>query len=158
MNQPSEFQPSLRSRLGMLLIVLLVLAAGPSHSEDSFLPPEQAFVLAVDQGDAAGKVGLRWTIAPGYYLYRDRLDIKAAPGGILGEIVRPHGQRKADPYFGAVEVYHHSVSLQVDAARATALQLTWQGCAEAGLCYPPQKKTVVLNRSSSRRPAGGNHS
>jgi thiol:disulfide interchange protein DsbD len=153
MNQPSEFQPSLRSRLWVLLIVLLVLAAGPSHSEDSFLPPGQAFLLSVDQGDAAGKVGLRWTIAPGYYLYRDRLDIKASPDGILGEIVRPHGERKADPNFGAVEVYHDSVSLQVDAARATALQLTWQGCAEAGLCYPPQKQTVVLNHASSPEPA-----
>lgn len=125
-------------------MVMLLIAAAPAQGEESFLPPEQAFVLTVDQGNGSGKLGLHWAIAPGYYLYRDRLEVRAAAGGSLGETVRPPGEVKADPNFGAVEIYHNSVTLQVDAARATAVDVSWQGCAEAGVCYPPQKQRVDL--------------
>lgn len=73
----------------------------------------------------------------------------AAPGQTLGEIVRPAGQPKVDPNFGTVEVYHDSVSLQVDTAGATEVEVGWQGCADAGLCYPPQTQKVALSRAQA---------
>lgn len=157
MKRSFEFQPFLRFRIWAALIALLVSVASPAHGETAFLEPEQAFKLAVDPANEAGKVGLHWTIAPGYYLYRDRLNVTAAQGGILGEVVRPPGERKDDPSFGVVEVYHDSVRLEVDAAQATALQISWQGCAEDGLCYPPQTQTVGLAGPSGAAadPAAG---
>lgn len=154
MNTSPDFHLTLRSRIaGLLLFLVLALAAGAAHSEEEFLAPEQAFKLVVDQGGGGGKLALHWTIAPGYYLYRDKLQVKANPGHTLGEIVRPPGQSKVDPNFGTVEVYHDSVSLQVDAAGATAVEVSWQGCADAGLCYPPQKQTVALARPQPGDPS-----
>jgi thiol:disulfide interchange protein DsbD len=151
MTTPSGFQRQLaRLALGLLLVA----AAAASWAEAGFMEPEQAFQLAVEQPGGAGKLGLTWTIAPGYYLYRDRLQVSAGSGQTLGEIVRPAGQPKADPNFGKVEVYHDRVSLQVDTARATSVQVSWQGCAEAGLCYPPQHQTVALEpRADAAQPA-----
>ncbi|HEY8706448.1 MAG TPA: protein-disulfide reductase DsbD domain-containing protein, partial [Burkholderiaceae bacterium] len=133
----------------LAVTLLLVLSAGASRSEATFLEPEQAFQLQVDQSQGPAKLALHWRIAPGYYLYRDRLQVTAPRGQILGEIVRPPGQHKVDPNFGGVDVYHDAVTLQVDATRAASVDVSWQGCAEAGVCYPPQKQTIVL------QPAAG---
>lgn len=129
----------------------LIFAASASHGEENFLAPEQAFKLVTNQGGSGGKLDLNWTIAPGYYLYRDRLQVTAVVGQSLGAVVRPPGQSKVDPNFGTVEVYHDQVSLQVDTAQATSVLVTWQGCADAGLCYPPQKQTVTLMSSQKEK-------
>ena len=154
MSTTSDFHRSPWSRVaGLLLAFVFAMAAGAAQSKEEFLAPEQAFKLVVDQRDGGGKLGLHWTIAPGYYLYRDRLQVLAAPGQTLGEIVRPAGQPKVDPNFGTVEVYHDSVSLQIDTAGSTTVEVGWQGCADAGLCYPPQKQTVALAYPQAGNPA-----
>ena len=154
MNTSPDFHRSPWSRIaGLLLAFVFSLAAGAAQSEEEFLASEQAFKLVADQRDGGGKLFLRWTIAPGYYLYRDKLQVLATAGQTLGEIVRPPGQPKVDPNFGTVEVYHDSVSLQVDTAGATAVEVGWQGCADAGLCYPPQKQTVALGLSQAGDPS-----
>ena len=127
-----------------LLLAAWLAAAGVARAEQTFLEPEQAFQLSVAPGGAPGAVRLDWTIAPGYYLYRDRLTVAAAGAGIVGKVVRPPGERKDDPNFGPVEVYHDRVTLEVDAKGASALEVGWQGCADEGLCYPPQHETVAL--------------
>ena len=153
MRTTSDFHRSMWSRIaGLLLAFAISMAAGAVRSAEEFLAPEQAFKLAVDQGDASGLLKLHWTIAPGYYMYRDKLQVLAAPGQSLGEFVRPAGQPKVDPNFGSVEVYHDSVTLEVQTAGATAVEVGWQGCADAGLCYPPQKQTVALARSQGGNP------
>ena len=124
-----------------------------AHGEEAFLAPEEAFQVHVDQSDPSGKLVLQWTIAPGYYLYRDQLQVIAAPAQAVADFVRPPGETKVDPNFGTVEVYHDSVSLQVDTANATAVELGWQGCAEAGLCYPPQKQTIALKNPTATGPS-----
>jgi thiol:disulfide interchange protein DsbD len=147
---PFEFRRHPGTAFAALAVtLLLVLSAGASRSEATFLEPEQAFQLQVDQGQGPAKLALHWRIAPGYYLYRDRLQVTAPRGQILGEIVRPPGQHKVDPNFGGVDVYHDAVSLQVDAAKATSVDISWQGCAEAGVCYPPQKQTIALQPAAS---------
>ena len=144
MKNRSRVQEFLLACSWLLLAAWLAVAAGVARAEQSFLEPEQAFQLSVAPGGAPGAVRLDWTIAPGYYLYRDRLTVAGASGGIVGNVVRPPGERKDDPNFGPVEVYHDRVTLEVDAKGASALEVGWQGCADEGLCYPPQQKTVAL--------------
>lgn len=122
------------------LLALALLAAWPAWGAASFLEPGAAFRLDVrEQG--AGQVQLHWKIAPGYYLYRDRID---ATGDAGVTVTRPDGETKEDPNFGTVQVYHDSVTVDVAAGPARSLKVTWQGCADEGLCYPPEEKTVTL--------------
>ena len=132
------------------------LSSAPSKE---FLDPERAFVLTVDAVNAS-TVRARWDIAPGYYLYRNKFGFTAAatggtavtaPGITVGEFTAPRGEVKADPNFGNVEVYHQPVTLHVPVTRATAtaaeeitLEVRYQGCADAGFCYPPITKQVTL--------------
>ena len=128
----------------LALVAWLTVSAGAARAEQAFLEPEQAFQLSVAPANAAGEVRLAWTIAPGYYLYRDQLTVAAASGQLAGKVVTPPGERKDDPNFGAVEVYHDRVAVTVEPGSASALAVGWQGCADEGLCYPPQQQTVSL--------------
>lgn len=133
----------------MVFVLALAWVPGAGHTEATFLAPEQAFVLkhpSTLQQD--GSINLVWTIAPGYYLYRDRLEVTAKPPGTAIKVERPAGEQKEDPNFGAMEVYHDRVAVKVQAGRATSLAVSWQGCAEAGLCYPPQTREVMLSAVS----------
>ena len=116
-----------------------------------FLDPRIAFMLSTDARDAYQLVA-RFDIANGYYLYRNRLDfaVTEAPGVVLDSTLLPDGKRKEDPYFGPQEVYYDSVEAVLLVQRATTepvpltLEVSYQGCADAGLCYPPMKQSVTL--------------
>ena len=122
---------------------------GPASNEDQFLPVDQAFVLTAVP-DGADHVLLDWQIAPGYYLYRHRLSVKTAtPGFVLGELEMPDGKKKTDEFFGDVEVYYDVLTATVpvtrpDGASSFELVVSYQGCADAGLCYPPVTRTVSI--------------
>lgn len=125
-------------------LLCLVLMSSAAYGQDAgFLAPEQAFPLTVT-AEADGRLALQWQIAPGYYLYRSRMKVAAEPASSRAELALPPGVPKRDPNFGTVDVYHGSVRVDVAAPHATALKVVWQGCAEAGLCFPPQQRTVVL--------------
>ncbi len=130
---------------------------------DEFLPPDKAFRFdALAEG--TDRVRLNWEIADGYYLYRARIKISTtSPSAQLGAPQMPPGQFKTDEYFGKQEIYHHELIATVPVARARGgelelpLQVTYQGCAEAGLCYPPITKTVAVKLTSggaAANPAG----
>lgn len=122
------------------LLAMALLAVWPAWGAPSFLEPGEAFQVDLrEQGP--GQVQLRWTIAPGYYLYRDRI---GATGDGAVAVNKPRGETKEDPNFGTVEVYHQSVQVDVATGNARTLKVTWQGCADEGLCYPPEEKTVKL--------------
>lgn len=127
-----------------MLLLAAVLGAATARGADGFLDPEQAFVLQVEPATSPDVLTLRWTIAPGYYLYRDRLEVTAVPAGTQAAFERPPGERKDDPNFGTVQVYHDQVVLTVQTRGAQALQVGWQGCADDGLCYLPQTREVAL--------------
>jgi len=116
---------------------------GAAAAQD-FLPVEQAYQLDVEILDEHS-VRLHWQIAPNYYLYQHRFafDMQDDKGSIDLEHDIPAGLSRNDEYFGEVEVYYHSaditLTLQRNTQRAT-LSATSQGCAEAGLCYPPNKQ------------------
>ena len=131
---------------------------GPVSNEDQFLPVDQAFVFTAI-ADGADRVLLDWQIAPGYYLYRHRTSARTAtPGFVLGDIAMPDGKRKTDEFFGDVEVYYGILSAAVpvtrpEGAAAFEIEVSYQGCADAGLCYPPVTKTVALDLPPPGTPA-----
>ncbi|MGA7540925.1 MAG: protein-disulfide reductase DsbD [Steroidobacteraceae bacterium] len=134
--------------------VLAALANQPR-----FLPVDQVFHVS---GTAAGPnaVRLDWSIREGYYLYRSRLEVSAANGIKLGTLQLPRGQIKIDPYFGREEIYRNAVTgllpleRSSSAGRDVALRVTYQGCADAGLCYPPVTKTVSVRLPPPGAAAG----
>lgn len=156
---------SLLVLLGVLVLQTTVVpesrAAGPAdgatpllpartQSED-FLPPDQAFRLNV-AAEAHDRLRLSWGIAPGYYLYRARLKFSTTtPNVTLGQADLPPGDTKHDEYFGEQVVYHGGLIARLPVASSAtwtgplALSVSYQGCAEAGLCYPPITKTFTIN-------------
>ncbi len=114
--------------------------------EDDLLPPDQAFKFSARLVDA-GNVELRWRIADGYYMYRDKFRFSAQPTTVgLGKPEFPAGKVKEDEFFGQVETYRGDVviRLPVKAASAFTLQAQSQGCADVGVCYTPVKQTAQL--------------
>ena len=93
---------------------------------------------------------LNWRIADGYYLYKER--IKVVPTGAtqsIGALVLPKGESHTDEYFGTQEIYRQSVdgtfSVPPSNAKTVEVKVTYQGCADAGLCYPPETKTITIS-------------
>ncbi|MCC7461685.1 MAG: protein-disulfide reductase DsbD [Gammaproteobacteria bacterium] len=139
---------------------LNTLAARPAGG-DEFLDPDVAFRLEV-QPEGPDRVRLRWSIAPRYYLYRDRIKVKTDTAGVsLGKTDFPPGILKNDEYFGEQVIYHDELIARVPLSRAAGraqplgLAVTYQGCAEAGLCYPPITKTFDLRLPPGGAAAGG---
>ncbi len=137
------------------------LAAALARSGgDDFLQPDQAFRLdALPEG--SDRVRLNFEIADGYYLYRARLKVATTSQAVqLGTPQMPDGQVKNDEYFGRQEVYHHELSAVIPVARARGgalslpLQVTYQGCADKGLCYPPITKTFIVELAGGAGSAG----
>jgi len=127
----------------LVLSVLWVLPAHAQEGHQEFLPADQAFRLTVTKSDD-GLLRLNWKISEGYYLYRKQVKIDGVPAGSVPQVTLPAGTLKTDEFFGETEVYHDSLTVLVKAPEAQALKLTWQGCADAGLCYPPQTLQVKL--------------
>ncbi|MFZ3206038.1 MAG: protein-disulfide reductase DsbD [Pseudomonas sp.] len=116
------------------------------QKQEEFLPVDQAFSLQVERADTGAAV-LRWDIAPGYYLYQERLRFVGLPAD--SEPLLPSGQPYHDDYFGASQIYRGSLKVVIPDADVGTLELGWQGCADAGLCYPPQTRTVDLGRAGA---------
>ncbi len=140
----------------------VVNQARAAKSGDDFLPPEQAFRLSASAQGAEGaeSVRLTWVIAPGYYLYRDRIKAAAEAGPVgIGSPVFPQGQIKSDEYFGKQVVYHDELVVTLPVKRSgrgnLSLNVTYQGCAEAGLCYPPVTRTLSVALPVALPGAGG---
>ncbi|MEN2425463.1 protein-disulfide reductase DsbD [Chromobacterium vaccinii] len=138
-------------RLIWSLLLLALSWATPAGAQTDFLPPEQAFRLSVAKlGD--GQVKLSWDISDGYYLYRKNIKVEAVPTGDAPSLEMPAGQIITDEFFGESEVYFKRLEVLAQAKQARQLRIGWQGCAKAGLCYPPQSRVVTLQNSAP--PAG----
>lgn len=132
---------------------------GQSGGNSQFLPVDEAYVLSVESpGENAVRV--RFDIADEYYLYREKFEFRltGAPDGVrLGEARFPAGKLHHDEYFGESEVYYDAVEilLPVEGAapgRELSLSTTFQGCAEAGLCYPPTTRESPVRMGSGTVP------
>ena len=152
--------------LGVLFLLAFVAPAAAQLGGSQFLPPSEAFkVEAVAEG--ADRVRVDFMVTPGYYLYRHRMSfaVDSAAGPVaatLGTADIPAGEWKEDEFFGRQQVFHESMSVTVPVSRAPggALELPLvvglQGCADAGLCYPPEKRRfkVMLPAASGSAAAG----
>lgn len=144
--------PLLRFALGALCV-----ASGPgplpaAAAEPTLLPNERAFAFSA-RGVDERTIEARFVIADGYYLYRDRLKFAIEPG-TLGAASLPPGKVKEDQFFGKVETYRNQlvVKLPLDAAapgRSVTVSAESQGCADLGVCYPPQLQKVSLSLPSA---------
>ncbi|HMK86024.1 MAG TPA: protein-disulfide reductase DsbD domain-containing protein [Steroidobacteraceae bacterium] len=146
------------TRAGVHWAMLCLLAVGTAYAkpwwmrgietnETDFLDPDVAFRVAARM--EGGNLTVRWVIADGYYLYRQKIAIAAqSPDLFLLGIGLPRGTMKTDPYLGRSEIFTQQVEAKVVyrrldyGAHPLELRVTYQGCAEAGLCYPPITKVL----------------
>lgn len=124
---------------------------GKKTGEPEFLPVDQAFEIQPLEAHKGGKLAMGWRIAKGYYLYRDRMKftLTAPSGAKLGDAALPKGEKHDDEHFGPTVIYRGllNVELPVTAPKGPyTLTVQYQGCADAGLCYPPQTRTLELAR------------
>lgn len=116
-------------------------------SEADLLPVEQAYPLTA-KAISANEIQINWKIVDGYYLYKHRFAISAVdPSVIVGELILPTGEKHHDEFFGDVETYRQQVSALVSIENPkqlniVSLKVKYQGCADIGVCYPPQTKIL----------------
>ena len=146
--------------LALLLVGLVGVASakpwwmrGIESNESDFLAPDAAF--RVTAGVDGNAVRVRWLIADGYYLYRSKIEIKAeSPDLVIAAPLLPAGRVRVDPYLGTQEIYQHQVEATAVYTRFDAgahplqIKVTYQGCAEAGLCYPPISKVLFPQQAA----------
>jgi len=133
-----------------VLAIALLLQVGPVSAAADLLNPLVAFKPSVQALDGR-TIEIRFEIAKGYYLYRNNFRFSATPPGVeLGQAQFPKGKQKDDPTFGAVEVYYDQAVIRLPVERNSSgplplvLNITSQGCADVGVCYPPQKQSLSL--------------
>ena len=136
--------------IGLLMLWLLATAAWAQQEED-YLLPEDAFRVSADSLDAEAIV-VRWDIAPGYYLYRTKFKFSTENDGLeMGTPDYPASKLKHDEFFGDVQIYRDKAEFRIPLKRASGssdtlqLRTVSQGCADAGLCYPPHTQNVSIN-------------
>ncbi|WP_460134952.1 protein-disulfide reductase DsbD [Pseudomonas sp. S1_E04] len=130
-----------------LFTFLLVFFAGlaqaapgnPFETKPDFLPVDKAFTFTSERLES-GETQLYWQIADGYYLYQQRMKFD----GLAAKPTLPQGEAHSDEFFGEQQVYRQGLEVKIPAGATGQVKLGWQGCADAGLCYPPQSITVDL--------------
>ena len=137
-------------RLFLFLVLLIsgVAQAGtnPFETKPDFLPMEKAFVFTSERLES-GETQLYWQIADGYYLYQKRLKFDGLPAE--QHPVLPEGEAHSDEFFGEQQVYRQGLELKIPAGATGQVKVGFQGCADAGLCYPPQTQVVDLGGTSA---------
>ena len=144
---------------GLLAGWMSVAQAGFSDSD--LLPVDEAFALEASAA-TADRIVAKWTIADGYYLYRSKFRFATDAEGIrFGEASYPAGKIKQDEFFGEIETYRHQVAIEIPVIRdpgapdSFELKATSQGCADIGVCYPPNTQLASLTLAAAAPPAGG---
>lgn len=141
----------MRKLLVLILLLLPPLAqalpGGDLFKKPDFLPVGQAFIFSSERLQS-GETRLYWQIADGYYLYQKRLKFDGLSAD--QQPVLPVGENHNDEYFGPQQIYRQVLELVIPASASGQVQVGWQGCADAGLCYPPQSQTVDLGDGSAR--------
>lgn len=148
--------------ISRFLLHCLFLLCGVAHAaQPELLDPEQAFRFSARLVDA-GQIEVRYQVAQGYYLYRDKFRFSVQPAGAsLGDAQLPPGTMKHDEFFGNVETYRGDVVIRIPlenpgAVSPVKLMVISQGCADAGVCYVPQESRADLQLASlGTATAGG---
>ncbi len=135
-----------------------VLTPGDNPLEEpDFLPVDEAFVLTARVTDD-GVLAADWRMPEGYYLYRHRFGFETRDGTVLGAPELPPGLEKTDEFFGEVEVFYGTATVKVPVVTAGAdpfeVAIDYQGCADYGLCYPPERKWLRFAAAGVDMDAG----
>jgi thiol:disulfide interchange protein DsbD len=144
-----------------LLLLVLAAASGPAGAQNQeVLRPERAFPYTVEAD--ADRLSLHFEVLDGYYLYRDRFGFASGtPGVTLRAADFPAGEIHSDEFFGEQEIYRGAFTIAVPYTNVAGvermqLELGLQGCADIGLCYPPQDWTAEVELPAAGSQAGGN--
>ncbi|KPY92818.1 Thiol:disulfide interchange protein DsbD [Pseudomonas syringae pv. tomato] len=171
MRRLSQFEAAMRRLLCLMLLILALpasaaglldsrpsptLGGGTLDNSKDFLPVRQAFQLSLIE-TTPESIKLRLVATDGYYLYRHRFQFRTEPADIgLGEAQLPKGEQKHDEYFGDVEVYHGILDIDLPRKpgeqRPFTLVVTYQGCADKGLCYPPETERLSIGNVAGSSP------
>ena len=129
--------------------------------DDELLPAEQAFSFQATMA-SNDRIRAVWDIADGYYLYKSKFRFATDAEGIrLGDAVLPAGKIKQDEFFGDIETYRQQLVVEIPlireagAANSFELKAGSQGCADIGVCYPPQTQLAALTIADNDTPAPG---
>jgi thiol:disulfide interchange protein DsbD len=149
---PAAVMRAFASLVGLLALLAGMLSATAAHAADEFLEPEKAFRFSARMADAQTAEVL-FQVADGYYLYREQFNFSAT-GATLGPPQIPPGKVKFDETFNKnVETHRGDVRirlpLQAAHAQAVELSVVSQGCADAGLCYPPMTSVARLDLAAA---------
>ena len=172
-NQMTMICPGKPAIARCLAYILLGLAVGLGASawaadawledEPEFLRVDEAFVLSTEVA-ADGAILARWEMPDGYYLYRHRFDFatrrsaddSTSPVRLAAAEIPP-GKQKTDEFFGEVEVYYHQAQARIPVADGSGLVevgISYQGCADLGLCYPPETKWIAMQVAAAGSGGG----
>lgn len=138
------------SRLLALGLLSLACAAQAQIRPQDLPPVDEVFVPSVS-APSRDRIEVNWKIADGYYLYRHRTGVEVSAGGFTAKPLQlPKGKAYRDEFFGDVETYRGSLTAvlpgQAGADTDTVtLKIKYQGCADAGICYPPQVRSLTVN-------------
>lgn len=135
----------------LTLIGFVAFGTAQAIDEDDLLPVGEAFRLQAE-AVTPGWVEFRWKIAPGYYLYKERIKITLADGIDFkaNPLHLPPGLIKEDQFFGRMETYRDAVTAKLTGAAGDGVSMlrfkvSYQGCADIGVCYPPQRQEVIVS-------------
>lgn len=131
-----------------MLLASAMFGAAPMSRAADLLGPEEAFRISAQLVEPT-LIEVRYRIADGYYLYRDKFSFGMQPISVRLERPKlPRGVAHEDEFFGKVETYRGEVVLRlplsVPLESGATLKAVSQGCADAGICYPPQTHSVEL--------------
>ena len=136
--------------LALLGALLLPAGIAAQINPDDLLPVEQAFAMSTEASADGRHIRIDWEIADGYYLYRHAFRFEpTSPDTALGAPEIPTGKAYSDEFFGDVEIYRGDVRVTIPVEQAPAqgpleLRVAFQGCADLGVCYPPQRVPVEV--------------
>ena len=156
----------LRALSALLLCAAPLLPARAAIDPSELPPVDSVFVLSAS-ADAHDRITVDWQIADGFYLYRHRTKVESPDGSFAGATLSlPPGAKHHDEFFGDVETYRGrltgNVSGDAGDREQVTLRIKYQGCADAGVCYPPQTRTLIVklpadaNADTSLLPGASN--
>jgi thiol:disulfide interchange protein DsbD len=135
------------------------LFGADARANGDFLPVDEAFRPTLSPLDG-NTLEVSIAITPGYYLYKDKISVATDSASVqLGKLDLPQGEMKSDRYFGDMEVYHDDVIARLPLARATPemmalrVDLSYQGCADGGICYPPVTRSLTVSLPAATAPS-----
>jgi len=132
------------------LLVNTVLASDLPKTQPKFLSPDETFVISYELINEK-QVNINWNIHPGYYLYMGMFEFESLDQqNKIKKVEMPDGKKKTDEFFGEVDIYYNSTEAEVYLENSIydyiELKIKYQGCADAGLCYPPVFKTIKVKK------------